>query len=71
MTRIGVDIGGAFTDFAVWRKEWDSYCGIERSQPPIALPTTQGYRDLPGIARLRLDEPGDLFDRRPAEFRRM
>ncbi|MFI4997728.1 MAG: hydantoinase/oxoprolinase family protein [Hyphomicrobiales bacterium] len=113
MIRIGVDIGGTFTDFAVWRSETDSYVEIgshklptsrpdfaeaviegiadiakqckiaaddpviivhgttistnaviERSQPPIALITTQGYRDLLGIARLRLDKPVDLFNRR-------
>ncbi|MFI5013009.1 MAG: hydantoinase/oxoprolinase family protein [Hyphomicrobiales bacterium] len=113
MIRIGVDIGGTFTDFAVWRSEGDSYVEIEshklptsrpdfaqaviqgigdivtrygiteadpvivvhgttistnavieRSQPPIALLTTQGYRDLLGIARLRLDKPVDLFNRR-------
>jgi N-methylhydantoinase A len=39
---------------------------IERSEPPIALLTTQGYRDILGIARLRLDKPIDLFNRRPA-----
>ncbi len=114
MFRIGVDIGGTFTDFAVWRDESDGYVEIgshklpttypdfaqavtqgigelteqygissdapvlvvhgttvstnaviERSQPPIALLTTQGYHDLLGIARLRLDKPIDLFNRRP------
>lgn len=114
MFRIGIDIGGTFTDFAVWRRESDGYvaiesrkvptsrpgfakavikgiddlvaeCGIgaaddvlivhgttvstnaviERSEPPIALLTTAGYRDLLGIARLRLDKPTDLFNRRP------
>jgi N-methylhydantoinase A len=112
--RIGVDIGGTFTDFAIWRDESDGYVEIgshklpttypdfaqaviqgivelterysissntpvlvvhgttistnaviERSQPPVALLTTQGYRDLLGIARLRLDKPIDLFNRRP------
>ncbi|WP_414474081.1 hydantoinase/oxoprolinase family protein [Microvirga sp. M2] len=115
MLRIGVDIGGTFTDFAIWKDERDGYveigshkrpttypnfadaviqgvieiaerCAIpadasvlvvhgttistnaviERSQPPVALLTTQGYRDLLGIARLRLDKPIDLFNRRPA-----
>jgi len=113
MFRIGVDIGGTFTDFAISRSEEESYvelgshklptsrpdfaeaviegicdiverCGIEandpvvivhgttistnavieRSQPPVALLTTQGFRDLLGIARLRLDKPVDLFNRR-------
>ncbi|WP_210495262.1 hydantoinase/oxoprolinase family protein [Microvirga antarctica] len=115
MFRIGVDIGGTFTDFAIWRDESDGYVQIgshklptsrpdfsrsvidgisalvarhavrpndpvlivhgttvstnaviERSQPPIALLTTEGYRDLLSIARLRLDKPIDLFNRRPA-----
>jgi N-methylhydantoinase A len=115
MLRIGVDIGGTFTDFAVWRQEEDGYVAIEsrklpstrpdyaqaviegvatiardhgvtsadpmvivhgttvstnavieRSQPAIALLVTQGYRDLLTIARLRLDKPIDLFNRRPA-----
>lgn len=114
MFRIGIDIGGTFTDFAVWRRESDGYVHvqshkaptsrpnfaetvirgigdmveahgltaadevlvvhgttvstnavIERSEPPIALLTTTGYRDLLGIARLRLDKPIDLFNRRP------
>lgn len=114
MFKIGVDIGGTFTDFAIWRDERDGYVEIgshklpstrpnyaeavirgieeiaqkfgikpndeivvahgttvttnaviERSEPPIALLTTEGYRDLLGIARLRLDKPIDLFNRRP------
>lgn len=113
MLRIGIDIGGTFTDFAVWRRESDGYTDvesfkiptsrpdfsqavidgisqvverhqisaddpvlvvhsttistnavIERSQPPIALLTTKGFRDVLGIARLRLDKPIDLFNRR-------
>ncbi|CAH1687356.1 N-methylhydantoinase A [Hyphomicrobiales bacterium] len=113
MLRIGVDIGGTFTDFAIWKDEADGYVDIgshkaptsrpnfadtvkqgvrdlvarygvahdspilvvhgttvstnaviERSEPPIALITTKGYRDLLGIARLRLDKPVDLFNRR-------
>jgi N-methylhydantoinase A len=112
--RIGVDIGGTFTDFAIWKDERDGYVEIgshklpttypnfaeaviqgvieiteryaitsdasilvvhgttistnaviERSQPPVALLTTRGYRDLLEIARLRLDKPIDLFNRRP------
>lgn len=114
MLRIGVDIGGTFTDFAVWRDAGDSYVQIggeklpssrpdyaraviagltrivarhevgpdhpvlvvhgttvgtnaiiERSEPAIALLTTKGYRDILNIARLRLDKPVDLFNRRP------
>jgi len=114
MLRIGVDIGGTFTDLAVWRDEADEYrridsdklpssrpdyaqavieglsriierqgvrpadpvlvvhgttvgtnAIIERSEPPVALITTQGYRDILNIARLRLDKPVDLFNRRP------
>ncbi len=113
MFRIGIDIGGTFTDFAVWRRESDGYVHvgsqklptsrpkfalgviqglaeaveqhglgpdepilvvhgttvstnaiIERSEPPIALITTAGYRDLLNLARLRLDKPIDLFNRR-------
>jgi N-methylhydantoinase A len=113
MLRIGIDIGGTFTDFAVWRREEDGYVQIgshkvptsrpdfseavkrgiadiagaagvdrdepmvvvhgttvgtnaviERSQPPVAVLTTRGYRDLLSIARLRLDKPVDLFNRR-------
>jgi N-methylhydantoinase A len=114
MFRIGVDIGGTFTDFAIWRDESDGYVQIgshkaptsrpnfaeavvqgieeliaryqvdrnspilvvhgttvstnaviERSEPPVALITTEGFRDILGIARLRLDKPVDLFNRRP------
>ena len=114
MFRIGVDIGGTFTDFAIWRRESSGYVEIgshklatsrprlsdgviagitelvarhgvaaderilvvhgttvstnaiiERSEPPIALLVTTGYRDLLGLARLRLDKPIDLFNRRP------
>jgi N-methylhydantoinase A len=115
MFRVGVDIGGTFTDFAIWRRESAGYIHIgshkaptsrphfaeavtrglaelverygvgadepvlvvhgttvstnaiiERSEPPIALLTTKGYRDILGLARLRLDKPIDLFNRRPA-----
>jgi N-methylhydantoinase A len=114
MLRIGVDIGGTFTDFAIWRDAADGYrqidgeklpssrphyaraviegldriverhkvqpddavlvvhgttvgtnAIIERSEPPVALITTRGYRDILNIARLRLDKPVDLFNRRP------
>jgi N-methylhydantoinase A len=112
--RIGVDIGGTFTDFAIWKKEGDAYVEIgshksptsrpdfaeavmrgvedlialhgvavdspilvvhgttvstnaviERSEPPVALITTMGYRDLLTIARLRLAKPVDLYNARP------
>jgi N-methylhydantoinase A len=115
MIRIGIDIGGTFTDFAIWRNEQDGYARIgslklpstrpdyaraviegigriaedlgigrddevlvvhgttvstnaviERSQPPVGLITTEGFRDILEIARLRLDKPVDLFNRRPA-----
>lgn len=114
MIRIGVDIGGTFTDFAIWGDESDGYAQIgslklpstrpdyaaaviegieqiaaemgidaqdevlivhgttvstnaviERSQPPVGLITTAGFRDILEIARLRLDKPVDLFNRRP------
>ncbi|RWG77568.1 MAG: hydantoinase/oxoprolinase family protein [Mesorhizobium sp.] len=114
MLKIGIDIGGTFTDFAVWQDEADGYVQIdadkiptsrpdfarsiieeierivernnvsandpvlivhgttagtnaviERSEPPIALITTQGFRDILEIARLRLNSPVDLFNRRP------
>jgi N-methylhydantoinase A len=113
MLRIGIDIGGTFTDFAIWKDEGEGYVQIgsrkaptsrpnfaeavtrgiaeiaeeagvgrgdpmlvvhgttvstnaviERSQAPIALITTAGFRDILGIARLRLDKPVDLFNRR-------
>lgn len=113
MFKIGIDIGGTFTDFAVWRSEEDGYAQIashkvsssrpnyakavidglkhitmhngisaddeilvvhgttvstnaiiERSQPTVALITTAGFRDILEIARLRLDKPVDLFNRR-------
>ncbi|MHB0773010.1 hydantoinase/oxoprolinase family protein [Bradyrhizobium sp. 1.29L] len=115
MLRVGIDIGGTFTDFAIWRDEADGYrqiegekiptsrpqfarsviegleriikrhgvraedsivvvhgttvgtnAVIERSEPPIALITTQGHRDVLNIARLRLPKPVDMFNSRPA-----
>ncbi|MCW3475611.1 hydantoinase/oxoprolinase family protein [Limobrevibacterium gyesilva] len=115
MLRIGIDIGGTFTDFAVWNGEAAGYTAvaalkvpstpphfaagvqrgleallaqgriradqemlivhgttvstnavIERSGPPLALLVTAGFRDILGVARLRLDRPVDLFARRPA-----
>ncbi len=113
MLRIGIDIGGTFTDFVVWKNDDDGYAQIEsrkiptsrpnfaeavkqgideivaelgysdqapitvvhsttvstnavieRSQPPVGLITTEGFRDILGLARLRLDKPVDLFNRR-------
>jgi N-methylhydantoinase A len=115
MLRIGIDIGGTFTDFAIWQGGDGGYTStaqmkvpstppdfaegvkngleqllaagrittdqpmlivhgttvstnavIERSGPPVALFTTQGFRDILGIARLRLERPTDLFATRPA-----
>ncbi len=114
MFKIGVDIGGTFTDFAIWSSREHGYARIgshklpssrpdysqavirgiediaashgltaedeilivhgttvstnaiiERSQPPLGLVTTAGYRDILELARLRLDKPVDLFNRRP------
>ncbi|HYZ61450.1 MAG TPA: hydantoinase/oxoprolinase family protein [Acetobacteraceae bacterium] len=112
MLRIGIDIGGTFTDFAIWRgggygeveamkvpstpphfaegvvrglerliadghlpEDADALivhgttvstnAVIERSGPPIALLVTEGFRDLLGIARLRVERPIDLFALRP------
>jgi N-methylhydantoinase A len=112
--KIGIDIGGTFTDFAIWKGSADSYVEIgsykiptsrpdfseavragidhiaksngyspdepliivhgttistnaviERSQPEIGLITTKGFRDILGIARLRLSKPVDIFNSRP------
>lgn len=114
MLRIGIDIGGTFTDFSVWDGSASGYGGveifkvpstppafglavmeglqmlldrgrikpdepvmvvhgttvstnavIERSGPPVALLVTQGFRDILRIARLRMDDPVNLFNRRP------
>jgi N-methylhydantoinase A len=114
MFRIGIDIGGTFTDFAVWRGQKEGYRSveifkvpstpphfaegvrrglrrlmdqgriardeqvlivhgttvstnavIERSGPPLGLLTTRGFRDILEIARLRVENPVDLFAERP------
>lgn len=114
MLRIGVDIGGTFTDFTVWDGDEAGYARveafkvpstpphfaegvrqgieqlmatgrlsvdddalvvhgttvstnavIERSGPPIALLTTAGFRDILGMARLRVENPVDMFSHRP------
>ena len=115
MIRIGIDIGGTFTDFAIWNGDPAGYAAvqpmkvpssppnfaeavkhgleclladgrihddepmlivhgttvstnavIERSGPPLALLVTAGFPDILGMARLRLERPVDLFNRRPA-----
>ncbi|PDT63972.1 hydantoinase [Bradyrhizobium ottawaense] len=38
MLRIGVDIGGTFTDFAVWRDEADGYRQIDGEKLPTSRP---------------------------------
>ena len=114
MLRVGIDIGGTFTDFAVWDGNPAGYAAIaafkvpstppdfaagvragierliaervlgpdtpalivhgttvgtnaviERSGPPLALLVTSGFRDILGMARLRLPRPVDLFTERP------
>jgi len=113
MIRIGIDIGGTFTDFAIWRGDEAGYTAlgtykvpstppryalgvieglehlirahaiddsqpvivvhgttvgtntvIERTGSKLALLTTTGFRDILGIARLRLDKAVDLFNQR-------
>ena len=113
MIRIGIDIGGTFTDFAIWRGDPAGYIAlgtykvsstppryalgvieglkhliathriddsepvivvhgttvgtntvIERKGSRLALLTTIGFRDILGIARLRLDKSVDLFNQR-------
>lgn len=113
MIRIGVDIGGTFTDFAIWRGDAAGYTAlgtykapstpprfakavmdgidhildrfaldpkdqilvvhgttvgtntvIERSGAKLALLTTKGFRDILGIARLRMTRATDLFNQR-------
>ncbi len=108
MLRVGVDIGGTFTDFVVWRSDArqapltcfkvpstpprfadgfiqgferlmselavgpdepvvvmhgttvSTNAVIERSQPPVALFVTQGFRDILELQRLRLLDPTNL-----------
>jgi N-methylhydantoinase A len=114
MIRIGIDIGGTFTDFTIWRGETAGYTAvdnfkvpssppqfaeavkvgvrrllesrlvspedevvlvhgttvstnavIERSGPKLALLTTEGFRDVLQLQRLRLERPTDMFNERP------
>ncbi|MCT4370779.1 hydantoinase/oxoprolinase family protein [Yangia mangrovi] len=112
MLRVGIDIGGTFTDFIAWRlKDGRSQSVnlkvpstpgnyaegfisgleqvlaqfgdvadedlmivhgttistntvIERKADPIALLTTEGFRDVLNIQRLRLRKPTNLFEQR-------
>lgn len=113
MLRIGIDIGGTFTDFSVWDGSASGYAGveifkvpstppdfghavkeglnllleqgridpaepvmivhgttvstnavIERSSPPVGLLVTEGFRDILRIARMRMDDPVNMFNRR-------
>ncbi|MCW2307677.1 hydantoinase/oxoprolinase family protein [Rhodobium gokarnense] len=112
MIRIGIDIGGTFTDFVAWREGEDevglsfklpssppdfdrTVCAgfdrivdemkpdhgetvmvmhgttvstnmvIERAGARLGLLTTDGFRDLMGLQRLRLKDPTGLFNDRP------
>ncbi|WP_283809600.1 hydantoinase/oxoprolinase N-terminal domain-containing protein, partial [Bradyrhizobium manausense] len=38
MLRIGVDIGGTFTDFAIWKDEGDGYRQIDGEKIPTSRP---------------------------------
>ena len=38
MLRIGIDIGGTFTDFAVWKDDGDGYAQIESRKIPTSRP---------------------------------
>ena len=111
MLKIGVDIGGTFTDFAAWREDGEQKVEtlkvpstppnfaegfkngceeilkrmtprdgerivvvhgttvatntvIERSGPPIALFTTEGFRDILELQRLKLRRSIDLLGER-------
>lgn len=114
MLRVGVDIGGTFTDFVAWRDEpagapivslkvpstpphfadgfrngfellladiaidrsepvivmhgttVSTNAVIERSEPPVALFVTRGFRDILELQRLRLSDPINLLGSRAA-----
>lgn len=115
MLRVGIDIGGTFTDFTAWAAsdggeevnitfkvpstppnfaegfkngfqqllervgEVDEVfvvhgttvstnTVIERSAAPVALFTTAGFKDLLNLQRLRLKQPTDIFNQRPASL---
>jgi N-methylhydantoinase A len=62
MLRIGVDIGGTFTDFAIWRSEAGGYTKVEAmkvpSTPPnFAVGMQQGLLALIEAGRIDPDEP--------------
>lgn len=113
MLRVGIDIGGTFTDFTAWQATGDgrevniafkvpstppdfaegfkngfrhllekvgevddvfvvhgttvsTNTVIERSAAPVALFTTAGFKDVLNLQRLRLKQPTDIFNQRPA-----
>ena len=62
MFRIGVDIGGTFTDFAVWRDESDGYVEIGSHKLPTTYPdfaqaVTQGIGELTEQYGISSDAP--------------
>jgi N-methylhydantoinase A len=115
MLRVGIDIGGTFTDFTAWQAKPDggeinisfkvpstppnfaegfkngfmqllervgevdevfvvhgttvsTNTVIERSAAPVALFTTAGFKDVLNLQRLRLKQPTDIFNQRPASL---
>src|SRR3546814_6764297 len=61
MIRIGIDIGGTFTDFAVWKGDGEGYTSIESFK---VLSTPSNYADavVQGIERIietGLIDPGE------------
>jgi N-methylhydantoinase A len=115
MLRVGIDIGGTFTDFTAWAAKdggeeinitfkvpstppnfaegfkngfrqllervgevdevfvvhgttVSTNTVIERSAAPVALFTTAGFKDILNLQRLRLKQPTDIFNQRPASL---
>ena len=115
MLRVGIDIGGTFTDFTAWAAKPNgeeinitfkvpstppnfaegfkngftqllervgdvdevfvvhgttvsTNTVIERSAAPVALFTTAGFKDVLNLQRLRLKQPTDIFNQRPASL---
>lgn len=115
MLRVGIDIGGTFTDFTAWAAKdggedinitfkvlstppnfaegfkngfrqllervgevdevfvvhgttVSTNTVIERSAAPVALFTTAGFKDVLNLQRLRLKQPTDIFNQRPASL---